>query len=146
VIGNLHQLFCNLVAALLGNSCRTFEKQRDRPCADVVWGPPHAYKMRLCYAALAAIGGAQTGSGGLVMGDFLLAGAILGALFGSIHAIHVYRQRVRDEGASPRQALYFAIWAVGLWTLFGAYLLAFWIIGAVGLGVSRLRGAAEAEQ
>jgi uncharacterized membrane protein YhaH (DUF805 family) len=102
--------------------------------------------MRLCYVVLAAIGGAQAGSGELVMGDFLLAGAILGALFGSIHAIHVYRQRVRDEGASPGRALYFAVWAVGLWILFGAYLLAFWIIGAVGLAVSRLRGAAEAEQ
>ncbi len=83
------------------------------------------------------------------MGDFLWAGAVLGALFGVIHAAQVYRQRVADEGASPGRAAYFAFWAVALWTvalwaLFGAYLLAFWIIGAVGLAVSRLRRPAEA--
>ena len=82
----------------------------------------------------------------MVVGDFLLAGSILGALFGLTHAVSVYRQRVRDEGASPGRALYFAAWAAGLWILFGAYLLAFWIIGAAGLAVSRLRGAAEAER
>ena len=81
-----------------------------------------------------------------VMGDFLWAGAVLGALFGVIHAAQAYRQRVADEGASPGRAAWFALWAVALWTLFGAYLLAFWIIGAVGLAISRLRRSAEAGQ
>jgi hypothetical protein len=78
------------------------------------------------------------------MSGFLWAGGMFGALFGLIHAVQIYRQRMTDERASPVRAAYFALWAVGLWTLFGAYLLAFWIIGAVGLAVSRLRGPAEA--
>lgn len=80
------------------------------------------------------------------MSEFLWAGAVLGAVLGVIHAVQAYRQRVVDEGASPGRAAYFALWAVTLWTLFGAYLLAFWIIGAVGLAVSRLRRSAEAGQ
>ena len=78
------------------------------------------------------------------MEEFLWSGASLGAVVGVIHAAHAYRQRVADEGDSPGRAAYFALWAVVLWTLFGAYLLAFWIIGAVGLAISRLRGPAEA--
>ncbi len=80
------------------------------------------------------------------MSEFLWAGAILGAVLGVIHAVQAYRQRVADEGASPGRAAYFALWTVALWVLFGAYLLAFWIIGAVGLAISRLRGPAEAER
>ena len=80
------------------------------------------------------------------MEEFLWSGAVLGALLGVIHAVQAYRQRIADEGASPGRAAYFALWAVALWALFGAYLLAFWIIGAVGLAVSRLRRSAEAGQ
>lgn len=80
------------------------------------------------------------------MNEFLWAGAVLGAFFGLIHSVQVYRQRVMDEGASPGRAIWFALWAVGLWIIFGAYLLAFWIIGAVGLAFSRLRGSVEARR
>ena len=78
------------------------------------------------------------------MSEFLWAGVVLGAVLGVIHAVQVYRQRIADEGASPGRAAYFALWAVTLWTIFGAYLLAFWIIGAAGLAISRLRGPVEA--
>lgn len=78
------------------------------------------------------------------MGAFLIAGSVLGGLFGLAHAFQVYRQRVRDEGAAPLRAAYFAAWALGLWVLFGAYLLAFWILGALGLAVSRLYRAERA--
>ena len=80
------------------------------------------------------------------MSEVLWAGAALGAVLGVIHAVQAYRQRVADEGASPGRAAYFAFWAFALWILFGAYLLAFWIIGAVGLAISRLRRTAEAGQ
>ena len=61
-----------------------------------------------------------------------------------LHAVQVYRRRVEEEGAGTGRAVYFALWAVALWTLFGAYMLAFWIIGVIGLAVSRLRRPAEA--
>ncbi len=106
--------------------------------------PPPEQLVCLCYG----VGGSLSARGGLrgelVMEEGLWSGAVLGALFGVLHAAQVYRRRVADEGASPGRAAYFALWAVALWTLFGAYLLAFWIIGAVGLAISRLRGPAEA--
>lgn len=77
------------------------------------------------------------------MDQFLLWGTVLGALCGALHAPLVYRNRVADEGASPLRAAYFAAWTFGLWTLFGAYLLAFWLIGAAGMMVSRLTQPAE---
>jgi len=73
------------------------------------------------------------------MQEFLWAGTFLGAVFGLTHAVHIYRQQMTYRGAGPGGALYFALWTFALWTLFGAYLLVFWIIGAVGLGISRLR-------
>ena len=73
------------------------------------------------------------------MDGFLSLGATLGAIFGLIHAVQVYRQRVADEGASPGRAAWFALWAVGLWILFGGYLLLFWIIGAIGMTIAWLR-------
>jgi hypothetical protein len=77
------------------------------------------------------------------MDEFLWLGTFFGAVFGVLHAVHVYRRRVEEDAAGPGRAAYFALWAVALWTIFGAYLLAFWIIGAVGLAVSRLRRPAE---
>ncbi len=72
------------------------------------------------------------------MDDFLFVGTLLGALCGALHAPLVYRNRRRDERASPARAGYFALWAFALWTLFGAYLLLFWVIGAAGMALSRL--------
>lgn len=73
------------------------------------------------------------------MDQFLFVGTILGAVFGALHAPLVYRNRIADEGATSLRAGYFAIWAFALWTLFGAYVLAFWLIGFSGLAVSRIK-------
>lgn len=80
------------------------------------------------------------------MNEFLWLGTSLGAGFGVLHAVQVYRGKVEEEGASIGRAGYFALWTVALWTLFGAYLLVFWIVGAIGLAVSRLRRPAEARE
>jgi hypothetical protein len=56
---------------------------------------------------------------------FLWAGSALGIVVGVLHGIDLWR---RHGGA---KGLYCALWALALWTLFGAYVLAFWILGAV---------------
>ena len=83
------------------------------------------------------IGGTHT------LEQFLYWGTVLGVVFGTLHAPLVYRSRVADEGASPARAAYFAAWTFTLWVLFGAYLLAFWLIGATGIAVSRLKFGTE---
>jgi len=70
---------------------------------------------------------------------FVTVGVLLGALFGVMHAAHIYRQRLADGNGNTARAIYFALWTVGLWILFSAYLLAFWLIGAVGLLAARCR-------
>lgn len=80
------------------------------------------------------------------MQEFLWAGTILGAVFGLIHGVYLFRKIISDQVAGPAAAMYFALWAFVLWTLFGAYLLLFWIIGAAGLAISRLRSPAGAAQ
>jgi hypothetical protein len=72
------------------------------------------------------------------MDQFLLLGTVLGAVLGALHAPLVFRQRIVDGGLSPAGAAYFALWAFALWTLFGAYLLAFWLIGAAGMAASQV--------
>ncbi len=77
---------------------------------------------------------------------FLWAGGALGAVLGLIHGFHLFRQQVARNGhrgtiLSAAVGLYYGVWAFALWTLFGAYLLAFWILGSAGYAVSRLRPA-----
>jgi len=72
------------------------------------------------------------------MTEFLWIGTGLGAALGILHAICVFRQQRTVAGRGVGTAAYFALWTVALWTLFGAYLLFFWILGATGLAVSRV--------
>lgn len=74
------------------------------------------------------------------MSTFLLMGAVLGAAIGVLHAGYLYRDRVAHGHSSIGSAAWYAAWTAALWTLFGPYLLAFWIVGAVGLAFARLRG------
>jgi hypothetical protein len=74
--------------------------------------------------------------GGIIkMGDFLLAGTLIGLLFSLFHA--AYMSRLVLSGAnsttpgSPLSALNFAVWTCGLWILMGSYLLGFWLIAVV---------------
>lgn len=71
------------------------------------------------------------------MHPFLVAGTALGAACGIFHAVSIWRQRRRD-GADEASAAWFAAWTLALWTLFGAYLLAFWVIGLAGMAIARV--------
>ena len=68
------------------------------------------------------------------MGELLWLGAALGALLGVLHSVYLYRSLVERASAgdapySRAVALYHGLWAFVLWTLFGAYVLAFWLLG-----------------
>jgi hypothetical protein len=69
------------------------------------------------------------------MNDFLLAGTIIGLLFGLFHA--AYMSRLVSAYAGPANltprtsALNFTLWTCGLWILMGGYLLGFWLIAVV---------------
>ena len=78
--------------------------------------------------------------------DFLWAGTVVGAVVGFLHMLYTFATRLRRPGLDPLKTFWHGIWTWVLWTLFGAYVLAFWIVGVVCLGASRLlnlkRGAA----
>jgi len=65
------------------------------------------------------------------MGTFLLIGSCFGAIVGLLHGFHLFHRQGGPQG------LYNAAWAVVLWTLLGAYVLAFWILGAIFMLVSQ---------
>lgn len=63
----------------------------------------------------------------------LWAGTFVGALLGVIHAAYVFRLILSEAPAEtpPRRAraAYYALWTLGLWVLFGTYVLVLWLIG-----------------
>ncbi len=73
------------------------------------------------------------------MTDFLLIGSALGALVGFFHAWRIYAGQLEtglamgcDAAARVRlRALYSALWTWALWTLFGSYLFALWLLSLV---------------
>ena len=78
------------------------------------------------------------------MTAFIWAGSALGAVLGLFHGIHLFRQQAartahRGTVFSGAIGLYYGVWAFALWALFGAYVLAFWILGSAGYAISRLR-------
>ncbi|MDX1646378.1 MAG: hypothetical protein R3304_04460 [Longimicrobiales bacterium] len=70
------------------------------------------------------------------MSIVLAIGTAVGFVFGVVHAWGVYRQRLREAagvGVSITPGLrlrsaYSALWTVGLWTLFGSYVLVLWLV------------------
>ncbi len=72
------------------------------------------------------------------MSDFLWVGTVLGAVLGLLHMLHTFATRLGRPGLSPVKTLWQGSWTWALWTLFGAYVLAFWLLGLVCLGVSRV--------
>lgn len=61
----------------------------------------------------------------------------MGAAVGLAHAIYLWRVSV--QGAEGRSAaIYRGVWAVGLWTLFGTYVLVLWVVGVVAFGLASM--------
>ena len=73
--------------------------------------------------------------------SFFWAGTILGLTAGLIHAAQILRtQTSLPGGNSPVMAVYRAIWAIVLWTVFGGYLLLMWIVAVILRPALRLLG------
>jgi hypothetical protein len=77
------------------------------------------------------------------MNGFLWLGSALGAILGMLHGIYLYRQQAAwalASGTTGGRAigLYYGLWAFALWTLFGAYVLALWVLGSIAYLVTRL--------
>ncbi len=62
------------------------------------------------------------------------AGTAVGAIFGTLHAIYVYRLVAAD---SHVRAIYYALWTLALWLLFGTYMLVLWVISVVAYAIAR---------
>jgi hypothetical protein len=79
----------------------------------------------------------------LRMNEFLWVGSAFGAVLGLLHGIYLYQIQASHAVASGltgsrATGLYYGLWTFALWTLFGAYVLAFWILGIVVYAISRL--------
>jgi hypothetical protein len=77
------------------------------------------------------------------MANFLWLGSAFGAIFGMLHGIYLYRQQAACALASGTTGgraigLYYGLWAFALWTLFGAYVLALWVLGSIAYLIARL--------
>lgn len=75
------------------------------------------------------------------MTTVLWTGTVVGALLGFFHAIYVYRMVAVEAGAAGHaRAGYYALWTLGLWTLFGSYVLVLWLISVVVYAIARAVG------
>ncbi|MCZ6665894.1 MAG: hypothetical protein O7B81_11350 [Gammaproteobacteria bacterium] len=79
----------------------------------------------------------RTEAKGSIMDLFLWIGSAIGAALGFLHGVYLYRKitaRASAGGATGInvRGLYYAIWTFALWTLFGSYVLAFWLVGGIG--------------
>lgn len=73
------------------------------------------------------------------MGFFLKVSVAVGMCLGLMHAGYVYRHVVDAKpmsltGRSAAQHLrgvYYAMWTVGLWLVFGTYVFSLWVLGVI---------------
>lgn len=72
----------------------------------------------------------------------LLSGTIVGLIAGLVHAVYVYQRMKPVPGSTDlpnrSRGLYFAVWTLLLWLLFGSYILVLWIIGTVVFLLAKL--------
>jgi len=74
------------------------------------------------------------------MNALLWIGSGLGAVCGLWHAVYLWRNAA-DRTARKPAVLYRGVWTVGLWTVFGTYVLALWLLGAGIWFIARTMGA-----
>lgn len=80
------------------------------------------------------------------MNSAILIGSVLGAGIGLFHATGLARRlAARSDFASPGfslsgigTALYYGLWTLVLWTMFGSYVLYLWLIACGAFGAHRL--------
>lgn len=79
----------------------------------------------------------------------LWTGAMVGACLGLLHAAGLVVRFLRTRGTQPGCSLgvlltplYYAVWTIALWTLFGAYVLYLWLLGCVLYGLRQLLAVA----
>lgn len=69
-------------------------------------------------------------------------GSVVGALFGLAHAAYVYRitanEYAEDTGPNSARGFYYALWTIGLWILFGSYVLVLWLVSITLYGVFKV--------
>lgn len=78
------------------------------------------------------------------MGELLQIGMGIGFLLGLAHGVHVYRRltaRPYGTGVLVRhmRGLYYGLWALALWIVFGPYVVAIWTIGGLAYLGHRFR-------
>jgi len=94
---------------------------------------------RRCPARLGLAINSRTGLAWPMLTTLLWLGSVLGMIAGVFHAVNIFRCQAELPGPDARQiAIYRAVWAFALWSLFGAYLLILWIVGALAKPLSEL--------
>src|SRR5262245_11891599 len=76
------------------------------------------------------------------MNALLWAGTIVGAACGVGHGVYVYNRVGEASKAAPDQpkAIFYAIWTLVLWALFGVYVMVLWVVTCCFYIPSRLLG------
>lgn len=65
------------------------------------------------------------------MQTLLTCGLAFGAIAGVAHAYGLLRARRRRAPLPSESAAYVAAWTVGLWLLFGTYVLSLWLLATL---------------
>lgn len=71
------------------------------------------------------------------MGDFIWFGTVLGAVLGALHFLQFLASRLGRAKGHNVHTYWHALWIWALWTLLGAYVLAFWLLGLVLYVIAR---------
>ena len=68
----------------------------------------------------------------------LWTGAFVGLVIGFFNMLNVVSTRLGQPGLKPIKTLWQGLWIWLLWTVFGAYVLVFWIAGLLLLGSAQV--------
>lgn len=75
------------------------------------------------------------------MTNVLWAGMFVSTILGIFHAIYVYQLVTAGAPAGGAvihgRGIYYAMWTLGLWILFGAYVLVLWVVAVVAYAIAR---------
>lgn len=74
------------------------------------------------------------------MESFLWVGSSIGAVIGLIHGVCLFKNISTRTSASKVsvRSVYYALWTFILWTIFGSYVLFFWLVGVFANLSSRM--------